>query len=443
MGDQTIFALASAVGRAGVAVFRVSGPDAGSMLLSLSGRTDLPVPRHAQRVRLRHGGEDVDDALALWFPAPRSFTGEDVVELHVHGGRAIAQALSAALVELGGRPAGPGEFSKRAFLSGKLDLTEAEAIADLVDSETAAQRRQALRQLDGGLSRLTEDWRKRVIRALALMEAGIDFSDEEGVPADVLTQVIPLVDGLVTEMETHLAQGQRGERLRDGFHVAILGAPNAGKSSLLNWLSGRDAAIVSAQAGTTRDVIEVHLDLHGWPVVLADTAGLRDEAEEVEAEGIRRALGRAETADLKLVVFNVTQAPHWDQASLDMLDDNALVVINKIDMASESVPSHIQGHPAIPLSVRNGQGMDALLAAMEHRIAQGFGVGEAPILTRARHRQALAACVQALQRFQHADLVELAAEDLRAAAQQVGSIAGRVDVDDILDVVFGEFCIGK
>lgn len=437
----TIFALASAPGRGGIAVFRLSGAGAGAALSALSGRT-LPGPRMAQRVRLSRGGEDIDDGLALYFPAPHSFTGEEVVELHVHGGRAVASALSDALLDLGLRPAAPGEFSKRAFLNGKLDLTRAEAIADLVDAETAAQRRQALRQLDGGLAHLAEGWRSGIIRALALMEAVIDFSDE-GIPDGLVDEVGVAAAGLRTTLERHLAEGRRGERLRDGIHIAILGAPNAGKSSLLNRIAGRDAAIVSAQAGTTRDIIEVHLDLHGWPVVLADTAGLRDAAGEIEAEGIRRALVRAEAADLKVAVFDAARLPELDGPTLAMVDDDTLVVLNKSDAAGHDLPQAIGGRAVRVVSARSGDGLEGLLTALEAEIAPRFAETAAPALTRTRHRVAVEECMAALARFDPEAGIELAAEDLRAAAAAIGRITGRVDVDEVLDVVFREFCIGK
>lgn len=440
MTDDTIFALASAPGRAGVAVFRLSGQRAGAALVALSGKA-LPLPRKAVRVRLAQAGEDIDDGLALWFPAPASFTGEDVVELHVHGGRAVAAALTEALRTLGLRPAEPGEFSKRAFLGGKLDLTRAEAIADLVDAETAAQRRQALRQLDGGLSALVEAWRAELVRALALMEAVIDFSDE-GVPDGLVEDVAAIVGRLRADMERALGEGRRSERLRDGIHIAILGAPNAGKSSLLNKIAGRDVAIVSATAGTTRDIIEVHLDLHGWPVVLADTAGLREASEEIEAEGIRRALARAEAADLKLLVFDGGHLPAIDAATRGMIDGDALVVLNKSDCAPAR-PDHLDGHRVLAVSARTGDGLDALLAALEGAVAERFAVSAAPALTRARHRAAVEEGLAALAAFDPARPIELAAEELRRAAQAIGRITGRVEVDELLDVVFREFCIGK
>lgn len=441
MVADTIFALASGTGRAGVAVFRLSGPAAGAALANLT-RRDLPPPRRAVRVRLRDGiGELLDDGLALWFPGPASFTGEDVAELHTHGGRAVVAAVSDALVGLGLRPAEPGEFSRRAFHNGKLDLTAAEAIADLVDAETAAQRRQALRQMDGHLAALYDGWRETLIRALAYFEAAIDFPDED-LPDEVVDGVWASVESLRTAVAAHLAEAPRGERLRTGLHVAILGAPNVGKSSLLNRLARRDAAIVSAKAGTTRDVVEVHLDLGGYPVQLADTAGLRDAAEDIEEEGIRRALARWESADLGLVVFDGARLPALDSATLGLLDERSIVVVNKADLVAEC-PAEIAGHAVVALSAATGQGVAALEALIERQAAALLGEGASPLPTRARHRAALAECLDALARARTAPLVELAAEDLRLATRALGRITGRVDVEDLLDVIFRDFCIGK
>jgi len=435
MSEETIFALASAPGRGGVAVFRLSGPASLAVLRGLTGVD--PQPRQATRVRVHHVGDDIDDGLALVFPGPKSFTGEDVVELHLHGGRAVASALAEALLSYGLRPAEAGEFSRRAFLNGKLDLTRAEAIADLVDAETAAQRRQALRQLDGGLAALVEGWRETLVRALALTEAMIDFSDE-GIGDELADQVLALIDGLSADMWAKRQEGQRRERLRDGIHIAILGAPNAGKSSLMNRISGREVAIVSAKAGTTRDVIETHLDLHGWPVVLADTAGLREAAEDIEAEGIARALHRAEAADLKLLVFDATLWPDLDPTTKGLLDDDSIVVFNKADVANT-----VDFPGAVMVSARTGQGLDTLFTRLEQDVANRFAVTAEPALTRARHRAAVDQCLEALARFDVAKPVELAAEDLRQAARYLGRITGRVDVEELLDVVFREFCIGK
>ena len=440
--SATIYALASAAGRAGVAVWRLSGEGTAAALAALTGKPP-PEPRKAVRVRIRDmAGEVIDDGLALWFPAPHSFTGEDVVELHLHGGRAVAAALVAALGALGLRPAEPGEFSRRAFLNGKLDLTRAEAIADLVDAETGEQRRQALRQLDGGLSRLVEDWRSGLVRAMAHLEAAIDFSDED-IPDGLAERSAAEVAALRAAMAVHLDERRAGERLRDGVHIAILGAPNAGKSSLLNRLAGREAAIVSAQAGTTRDVVEVHLDLGGWPVIVADTAGLRDSDCEIEAEGVRRAHARAAAADLRLCVFDGATYPDLDAATLEMIDDATLVVINKRDLMAAPPPAEVRGRPALCLSAKAGDGVDELVAALGRVVEDRFAVGPAPVLTRERHRKAVAEAVAALTRFDPGLGAEMAAEDLRLAARALGRITGRVDVEEILDVIFSEFCIGK
>jgi tRNA modification GTPase len=442
-GD-TIFAMASGTGRAGVAVYRLSGPLAGPALRVLSGRP-LPEPRRAKRVRLfDHSGDVIDDGLALWFPGPASFTGEDVVELQLHGGLAVAAAITEALLTLELRPAEPGEFSRRAFEAGKLDLTQAEAVADLVDAETAAQRRQALRQLDGALSRLYDDWRTRLIKIQAHMEAAIDFADED-LPADLFAQAHATIAVLADTVTAHLRDGGRGERLREGLMVAIVGAPNVGKSSLLNRLAGREAAIVSTRAGTTRDVVEVHLELAGYPLALADTAGIRETADEIEAEGMRRALLRAGQADLRLVVLDGTMLPGLDPASLELIDRQSMVVINKIDQAGDHLPMTVADRPAFPVSALSGKGIEALANALGVWAGDRLAVrgSDAPVLTRARHRVALEETVAALRRSHHETLPELIAEDVRLAAQALGRITGRVDVEDVLDVLFGEFCIGK
>lgn len=441
--SATIFALATAPGRAGVAVVRVSGPAAGDALRALTGRA-LPDPRMATLVRLSQpgGGETLDDALVLWFPAPRSFTGEDVVELHLHGGRAVVGGVIGALGSIAGlRLAEPGEFTRRAFENGKFDLTAAEAVADLVHAETAAQRRQALRQMAGALGALYEGWRTRLLRALAHLEADIDFPEED-LPGGVSDSVRPVIEGLLAEVAAHLNDGGRGERLRDGIHVAIVGAPNAGKSSLLNALAGREAAIVSARAGTTRDVIDVHLDVGGLPVILADTAGLRDATDEIEEEGIRRALDRAEHADVKLAVLDGTNWPAVDEATLRLLDQDSIVVVNKVDLCG-MVAGEVAGLPVVAVSARTGMGLRSLEERLASFAADRLAAGGAPALTRARHRSALEECQGALLRSLAAPLPELAAEDVRMAARALGRITGRVDVEDVLDVIFRDFCIGK
>ncbi|ALG71995.1 tRNA modification GTPase MnmE [Azospirillum thiophilum] len=442
--SATIFALATAPGRSGVAVVRISGPEAGSALAALTGRPLPPPPRRAVLSQLRNprSGDALDDALVLRFTGPASFTGEDVVELHLHGGRAVVSGVIEALGDLPGlRLAEPGEFTRRAFENGKLDLTEAEAVADLIDAETTAQRRQALRQMEGALGRLYDGWRERLTRALAHIEADIDFADED-LPGGVADAVRPVVAALASEITAHLDDGGRGERLREGLHIAIVGAPNAGKSSLLNALARRDAAIVSARAGTTRDVIEVHLDLGGYPVVLADTAGLREAAaDEVEEEGIRRARDRAARADVKVAVFDATTLPVLDAATLALIDRDTVVVFNKIDLAVVTDPR--PDLAPVMVSAHSGAGLKELEERLTAFSADRLAIGSAPSLTRARHRAALAECRESLIRALEAPLPELAAEDVRLASRALGRITGRVDVEDLLDVIFRDFCIGK
>jgi len=395
--------------------------------------------RLARHVRFRDpdSGEDLDDGLALWFPAPNSVTGEDVAEFHVHGSRAVIAAVMAALGRQGLRLAEPGEFTRRAFLNDKLDLVQAEAVADLAAAETEAQRRQALRQLDGQLGEIYRGWGERLLRLLAHLEAAIDFPDEE-LPPEIEAEVAEGSERLAEEIERHLADGHRGERLRDGIAVAIVGPPNAGKSSLLNQLARREAAITSPIAGTTRDVIEVAIDLAGYPVVLADTAGLRDSADIIEQEGLRRALKRAEEAELRLFVFDACR-PEDANGAAAWPGPDTLLVANKIDLGGGrgSLPKG-----AIPVSALIGEGLPALIAALASRIEQTYDIA-APVLTRARHREALETALVALQRSLTAGLPELRAEDLRLAWRSLGRITGRVDVEDLLDVIFADFCLGK
>jgi tRNA modification GTPase len=433
-----VFALASGAGRAAVAVMRLSGTGAADVVRRLAG--SLPAPREAALRRLRHPdtGETLDRALALWFPGPRSYTGEDCAELHLHGGPAVVAGVAEALVAAGARPAEPGEFTRRAFVHGKLDLTAAEGIADLIAAETAAQRRQALRQAEGGLASLYGGWAERLTKLLASQEAFIEFETED-LPPDLDAAVGRDAAALRAEMEAHLADGGRGERLREGLVVAILGAPNAGKSSLLNALVGRDAAIVSARAGTTRDVVEARLDLGGVPATLADTAGLREASDEIEAEGVRRALLRAEAADLRLLVFAADRPPDAD--TLALVAPGALVVANKADLAP--VPAAIGGAAPIPVSARTGQGVAALRDRLAAAAADLARPDTATPLTRSRHRAALLEAVARLAELEAAELPELRAECLRAAVSALGRITGRVGIEAVLDAVFGEFCIGK
>lgn len=440
-----------------MAVIRVSGPGAGQALRLLTGKA-LPPARRATRARLKAfrsvaladdrgsddaAGEVIDDGLVLWFPGPRSFTGEDLAEFHVHGGRAVVAALLAALTQVSGlRPAGAGEFTRRAFENGKLDLTQAEGLADLVRAETEAQRRLALVQTQGGLGRLYESWRQRLIAGMAQVEASIDFADED-VPKEIDEQVRHDLGKLVTELDRHLADGHRGERIRDGIGIAVIGAPNAGKSSLVNRLAGRDVAIVSPHAGTTRDVIEVPLDLGGYPVVLADTAGLRKGQDDIELEGVARARTRALAADIRLAVFDGSVWPKLDGETVSLVDSDAVVVVNKADLGGVSEPISVKGRPGIAVSALTGEGMERVVSELRQVVTERYGNAAEPCMTRARHRDALEGCRQMLVRAQEATVSELLAEDMRMAARALGRITGRVDVEEVLDVIFRDFCIGK
>jgi tRNA modification GTPase len=451
---STIFALSSGRPPAAIAVVRVTGPRAGVALEKLIGR--LPEPRKAALARVRDpaSGEIIDEALALWFPTPRSETGEDVAELQLHGGQAVIAGVLNALGRIEGcRPAEAGEFTRRAFENGRLDLTAVEGLADLIAAETQAQRRLAFRQLKGLIGDRAEVWRRRLIEALALVEARIDFSDEADVPEDLVGPALHAAQQLRDEIAGVLADGRRGERLRDGLVVAIAGPPNAGKSTLLNRLARREAAIVSPHAGTTRDVIEVHLDLYGYPVTLLDTAGIRDSAEPVEQEGVRRARERAAAADLVLWVIE----PSADGLAANGYPENLAnaeiwLIRNKVDLADASSYAETAEHCnseckfTLSISALTGQGFEALSAALSAYAKAYFASTEAAVITRARHRHALEETVAALDRAlarNHSTDEELIAEELRSAATTLGRLTGRVDVEDILDVIFRDFCIGK
>jgi tRNA modification GTPase len=446
---DTIFALSSGRPPAAIAVVRVSGPRAGEALRALIGR--VPEPRRAALARVRDpdSGEIIDEALALWFPGPNSETGEDVAELQLHGGRAVLAAVLAALGRIDGlRPAEAGEFTRRAFANGQLDLTEVEGLADLIYAETEAQRRQAYRQLKGLLGDKAEDWRRQLIEALALVEAGIDFSDEADVPAALAEEAKDGAARLLAEIRAVLADGHRGERLRDGMVVAIAGPPNAGKSTLLNRLAKREAAIVSPYAGTTRDVIEVHLDLDGYPVTLLDTAGVRETADPVELEGVNRARARAAEADLVLWVVDANDV---GAQAIPKGGGRAWLIRNKVDLLgpeaataawvrNECEPDkQIQIHS---ISAKEGVGIDSLLQALAAVASAHLGA-EPALITRARHRHALEETAESLAHALQRAEDDLVAEELRLAARALGRLTGRVDVEDILDVIFRDFCIGK
>jgi len=442
--SDTIYALASGAGTAGVAVIRLSGPVAGQAIVRLTGEP-TPAPRLASLRRFRDlaDGGAIDEGIVLWFPGPASYTGEDIAEFHVHGGTAVIEAMISAMGAMETcRMAEPGEFTRRAFENGKLDLTSAEAVADLVAAETVAQRLQALGQYDGALATLYDDWRTQLTTLLARAETTIDFSDED-LPGDIYASIKHNILYIEEQISQYIDDHHRGERIRSGFRVAIIGAPNVGKSSLLNRLAARDAAIVSATAGTTRDVIEVHMNLGGYAVIVADTAGIREAEGDIEVEGVRRARKSAEEADMRVVVFDATALPDLDAFALGYVDGDAMVVLNKTDIAGPDLPETVVDRPVYPVSAKTGDGLEGLLTALTAEVHARLAVSEQPPLTRARHREALEGCAAALQRAATATLPELAAEDIRLAVRSLGRITGRVDVEDVLDVIFRDFCIGK
>ncbi len=468
MKRDTIVALATGAGRAGVAIVRISGPHARDVLSAISAR-EIPSPRIAARRAFfaPNTRVSIDDGLAVFFEAPASFTGEDVVELHVHGGAAvIAAIIDACLVQSGVRVAEPGEFTRRAFENGKLDLAEAEGLADLVDAETEGQRRQALRQVRGALSAVYERWRTRLIEAAALIEAEIDFPDED-LPGALAQRAGPMLEALAVDMGRHLDDGHRGERVRDGFRIAIIGPPNAGKSSLLNALAQREAAIVSDIPGTTRDVVEVRLVLAGYPVWIADTAGLREAADAIEAEGVRRALARADEADLRILAVDVRD--DGNKLAAQVLRPGDIWLRTKFDLyvdprtpeerADErkryysadyqriervDPPTPLMPWPVLFSAFEEGA-VPMLIEMIGAEVAHRLDQEEAPVLTRARHRRLVEEALAALRRAVPALDAgpELAAEDVRAAAHAIGRLTGRIDVEDLLGEIFSSFCIGK
>jgi tRNA modification GTPase len=441
--EQTIFALSSGRPPSAIAIVRVSGPRAGTALTSLAG--EIPVPRMARRVLLHDTHQQpIDDGLVLWFPGPASATGEDVAEFHVHGGRAVLAALFAALSAFDNvRPAEPGEFTRRAFENGKLDLTEAEGLDDLIHADTDRQRRQALRHLKGLLGDKARDWRAQIIEASALIEAGIDFSDEGDVPAELIAPALARIKTLLGEIEEVLAVQGQSERLREGLVAAIAGPPNVGKSTLMNQLARREVAIVSPHAGTTRDIIEVQLDLDGYPVTVIDTAGIRDTDDPVEQEGVRRARARAAEADLVLWMIDAQHEQSRDQGAAPIW-----TVRNKIDLDAAKLGALSRrgsGGAEFAISASRGDGIQQLIGALVGFAQDYFGSGEGGLIGRERQRKLLQETAGALERSIRVigEGEELAAEELRTAAHSLGRLLGRIDVEDILDAIFRDFCIGK
>ncbi|MFZ4065923.1 MAG: tRNA uridine-5-carboxymethylaminomethyl(34) synthesis GTPase MnmE [Phenylobacterium sp.] len=446
--NDTIFAPATAPGRAAVAVVRLSGPGTLDAVRALSGR--VPMPRRASLRKLRSGnGEVLDDGLVLWFPGPGSYTGEDSAELHLHGGGAVITSVLQALAALGLRLAEPGEFTRRAFENGRLDLAQAEGVADLIDAETEAQRRQALAQLDRALGRARDVWRTDLVEALAFFEAAVDFPDED-LPADLARRARPVLDRLVAALSGAVTGVRRAEQVREGFSIALVGAPNAGKSTLLNALARREAAIVTATPGTTRDIIEVSLRLAGYKVVLADTAGLREAEDAVEIEGVRRTRLRAAEADLRLWVVDGAGDTGAGVAPPDVLRAGDLCLLCKSDLPAgdaagraltEAVALGLEPHR---LSAHRPDDISALEAALAGRVVAALGASEPPAATRLRHAALLSEAIERLASARALpDAPELAAEDVRLAARALDRITGRIGPEDVLDRIFSTFCIGK
>lgn len=441
---DTIFALASAPGRSGVAVMRISGPAVDDIIWKLT-KKPLPRPRRAVlRELLTTDDRQIDQVLLIWFPSPNSFTGEDIVEFHTHGSPAVVEALSARLFALGLRQAEPGEFSRRAFQNGKMDLTEVEGLADLIDADTEGQRKQALRQMQGGLRDVYEGWRSQVLDALANVEGEIDFPDEDDVPDSLAKRAGPILEKLNMELLGALADSSRGERIRHGIDIAIIGAPNAGKSSIINRLHGKETVIVSSTPGTTRDIIEIHLELGGLPVRIADTAGLRQTSDEIEAEGVRRARVRAQDADLRLAVIDQSDA--GDKTVLNETRDGDFVLFNKSDLApAPPKPPDNVSRETFLISAQTGDGFDQFFEALERTVRERFGATELAGLTRLRHRDCVTRVSVAISKALDSVSVapELAGADLREALHALKELAGETDIEAVLDRVFSSFCIGK
>ena len=439
---DTIFALASGSGRAGVSVFRVSGPNAAALIKSLTGKS-APAPR---KIALRDfkdaGGAAIDSGLVLWMPSPGSFTGEDVAEFHTHGSPAVIEAMAKACLGFGARQAGPGEFTRRAFDNGRMDLTEAEGLADLIDAETDGQRKQALRQMKGGLRATYEDWRSELIDALAAIEGEIDFPDEGDIPDALSHAAYAPIKSALSGMEEALSDGERGERIRAGLDIAIIGPPNAGKSTLTNYLAGRDAAIVSDVAGTTRDIIDVHMVIAGLPVRLSDTAGLRESLDLIEAEGVKRAKARSQDSD---IVIAMIDPENVDMKVFDGADPD-FIVINKIDLKNTTSPE-VSAFMAktFPISAATGEGVAIFRAALEEMIKARFAISQSAGLTRARHRDCVSRAADALTRALNnlGRAPELSGDDIRAALHAIKELAGEADIEAVLDRIFSRFCVGK
>jgi len=443
---MTIYALSSGPGISGIAVVRVSGKDTSEVIKQITSE-DLPSPRLATLKKFNKidTNEMIDEGVIIWFPGPNSYTGEDLVEFHVHGSRAVISALHSSISKIKNcRLAEPGEFTKIAFQNGKINLLKAESIADLVSSETEIQRKQAIKIMSGKSSDQFNSWREKLLKILSHIEAKIDFPDED-LPKDILSEIQKTSDQVSSEIKKILDDQKVGERIREGFKIAIVGPINAGKSSLLNYLSKRDVAIVSEIAGTTRDVIETHLNLDGYPVVVSDTAGIRDSKNEIEKKGIKLALNRAEDADLKLVIIDAKNVD-FTGVLKGLLNKNAILVLNKSDLIKGKLNSKFKKYEHVLISIKKDSNLNKLISKIKSKLKNKFTTTEDILITRERHRQNLINCVQHLQKFQKkksAQDFDKAAEDLRLATRHLGMIVGKVDVEELLGSIFNDFCIGK
>tara|TARA_B100000963_G_scaffold133214_1_gene115969 strand:- start:541 stop:1872 length:1332 start_codon:yes stop_codon:yes gene_type:complete len=443
---MTIFALSSGPGISGIAVIRISGEGVSNIITKLTGM-QLPKPRVAtlRKINKINTSELIDEGIILWFPGPESYTGEDMAEIHVHGSKAVVEAVNHSILALENcRLAEPGEFTKLAFQNGKINLLKAESIADLISSETEIQRQQAIKIMRGRSADQFNFLREKLLKILSNIEAKIDFPDED-LPNNILDEIKKSSDEVITKLNKILNDQKVGERIREGFKIAILGPTNAGKSSLMNHLSNRDVAIVSEIAGTTRDVIETHLNIDGYPVIISDTAGIRDSKDEIERKGIKLTLNRAEEADLKLVVVDAKNLDFTDILK-GLLDENAILVINKSDLLEKDINSEIKKINHVLISIKENKNIDELILKIKNNLKNKFITNDDILITRERHRQHLEQCLDHLKNFNQKKEIEdydKAAEDLRLATRHLGMIVGKVDVEEILGSIFNDFCIGK
>ena len=443
---MTIFALSSGPGISGIAVIRVSGKNTAEVIKKTTGKK-LPPQRVATLTKFnKNGGKElIDEGVIIWFPSPNSYTGEDLAEFHVHGSRAVINAMHLAISKVKNcRLAEPGEFTKRAFQNGRINLLKAESIADLISSETEIQRKQALKIMSGKSSDKYNSWREKLLKVLSHIEAKIDFPEDD-LPKNILSDIQKTSNNVLIEIKKTLNDQKVGERIREGFKIAIIGPPNSGKSSLLNYLSKRDVAIVSEIAGTTRDVIETHLNLDGYPVIVSDTAGIRSSQNEIEKKGIKIALNRAEDADLKLIIVSAKNVDFTSTLE-DLLTKNAILVVNKSDLIKGKLNSKFQKYEHVMISIKKDSNLNKLISKIKSKLKNKFTTTEDILITRERHRQNLINCVQHLEKFKKKKSTQdfdKAAEDLRLATRHLGMIVGKVDVEELLGSIFNDFCIGK